>query len=86
MKEAKKAKGPKKVKEPKLPKEPIKKKLTKEEKKLVKKTKKDLIKSAKLLNKKVNRMIGLLGVVLCLISSVLDVLIIENKKKAQNNK
>lgn len=77
MKSAQKAKQPKKVKNVKLPKEANKQKLTKEEKKLVKLTKKDLIKKGKIINKCAGRAIGALAVILCVVSSVLDVLLRE---------
>ncbi|MBD5095396.1 MAG: hypothetical protein HDT40_00070 [Lachnospiraceae bacterium] len=64
----KKAKKPKKVKEPK---KAIKYKLTKEQKKLLK----EAVKHRKDIQKSINRAIGVVAVILCIISSGLDVLI-----------
>lgn len=75
MKSAKKPKAPKKVKRAKHTKDAVKMPLTKEEKRLVKLTRKDLINQGKLINKRVSRDLGILAVLLCIFSSVLDVLI-----------
>ena len=80
MKSAKRAKAPKKVKKAKPAKEAIKRPLTKEEKRLVKLTKKDLIKKGKIINKKIGRAVSVLAVILCIISSVLDIFIREKEK------
>lgn len=83
MKNAKSAKAPKKVRRAKPAKDAIKRPLTKEEKRLVRLTKKDLIEKGRLINKRVSRSVGILAVFLTVISSVLDVLLIE-KDKAHN--
>ncbi|MDE5873423.1 MAG: hypothetical protein K2H07_05865 [Lachnospiraceae bacterium] len=64
----KKAKKPKRVKEPK---KAVKYKLTKEQKKLLK----EAVKHRKDIQKSINRAIGVVAVILCIISSGLDVLI-----------
>lgn len=64
----KKAKKPKKVKEPK---KAIKYKLTKEQKKLLK----EAVKHRKDIQKSINKAIGAVAIILCIISSGLDVLI-----------
>lgn len=84
MKSAKKAKLPKKVKPAKLPKKIEREKLTKREKRIVKLTKKDLIKKGKILNKSVKNGVAILAVVLCVISSTLDVLLKEANKNNNN--
>ncbi|MCM1273304.1 MAG: hypothetical protein NC225_08905 [Clostridium sp.] len=71
----KKAKKPKKAKEPKKAK---KYKLTKEQKKLLK----DAVKHRKEIEKAVKKYVSVFAVLLCIISSGLDV-IINNKKKGQ---
>ncbi len=62
----KKAKKPKRVKEPK---KAVKYKLTKEQKKLLK----EAVKHRKDIEKSVNKAIGVVAVILCIISSGLDV-------------
>ena len=83
MKGAKKAKAPKKVKKLKEAKKAVKRPLTKEEKQLVKLTKKELINKGKLINKRVGRTVGFVAVILCIISSVLDVLLNEKDKASK---
>lgn len=68
-------KKPKKVK---LPKPAIKEKETREQKK----SKRAIKKAKKAREKKINRTLGIVAIVLCFISSVLDVLIkLTNNKK-----
>ncbi|MDE6024372.1 MAG: hypothetical protein K2G45_02860 [Lachnospiraceae bacterium] len=69
----KKAKKPKKAK---APKKAVKYKLTKEQKRLLK----EAVKHRKDIKKAVTRYVSVLAVLLCIISSGLDVLI-NNKKK-----
>lgn len=71
-----KMKQPKKAKKPK----PINKvKLTREQKKLIK----EKAKKRKALNKKLDGMIGAVAVILCIISSVLDLIV---RKKAADKR
>ncbi len=83
IKKAKKAKRVKSVKTPKSPKSAVKQRLTKEEKQTIKRAKK-LMKTAKKINdiraKYLNRVIGITAVVLCIVSSVLDVLLQRKNK------
>lgn len=74
MKGAKKAKTPKKLKSVKAPVKAIELS-TKQERKLEKKCKKELIKKGKLLNKKINTGISVCAVLLCIISSLLDIIL-----------
>ncbi len=81
-----KIKQPKKVKEPKAPKKAIEpfedkasKKQYKKEKKLTKKIEKKLKKENKQLNKRIAGKLGTFAILLCILSSVLD--IIERKRE-----
>lgn len=73
-------KKPKKPKKVKLPKQAIKEKPSKEEKKL----RKEIIKEEKILNKKINRGLGIFAVVLCVAISILDI-VQRNKALKDNN-
>jgi len=66
----------KKPKQPKLPKPAIKEKVTKEVKKKLKLDKK----KQKAREKKINTMLGAVAIVLCLITSILDMIASKGKK------